>query len=67
MNINNDIRKTINDNLKKNCDFEFIIRLEELTLSDIEYIDDIFYFENVKSKLTYQIIDNIYIKIAYSL
>lgn len=66
MNINNEIIKAINNSLSKNLEFEFIAKLEDLTLSDI---DDIEKISNVNNKynLTYQIIDNIYIKIYYSL
>ncbi|EHJ01432.1 hypothetical protein CDLVIII_4941 [Clostridium sp. DL-VIII] len=66
MNTNNEIIKAINNSLLKNLEFEFIAKLEDLTLSDI---DDIEKMSNVNNKynLTYQIIDNIYIKIYYSL
>lgn len=62
MNIPNDITKTIKDNLNNNYDFEFIARLEELTLSDIDYIEKII---NIKSRIKYNIVDNTYIKIEY--
>jgi len=51
----------------ENTDFEFIAGLKDLTLSDIDCIEELFTIKNVKSKLTYQIVDNPYIKIAYSL
>ncbi|OOM73745.1 hypothetical protein [Clostridium sp. BL-8] len=63
MNINNEIIKAIKNSLSKNLEFEFIAKLEDLTLSDIEKISNV----NNKYNLTYQIIDNIYIKIYYSL
>ena len=67
MNENNVITKFINDNLMKNSEFEFIAGLEELNLSDIDFIEELFNIKNLKSKLNYQIVDNIYIRIAYSL
>jgi hypothetical protein len=66
MSINNEITKAINDNLQKNSNFEVIAGLEELTLSDIECIEKLSTTKNVQFKLSYQIIDNTYIKIDYS-
>ena len=63
MKANNEI---IKDNLRKNSEFEFIARLEELTLSDIDYIEELSIRENIRSKLNYQIVDNTYIKIDCS-
>ena len=63
MNVNNEIIKVIKNNLSKNSEFEFIVGLENLTLSDIDFIEKIF---TIKSKLNYQIVDNIYIKISFS-
>ncbi|WP_297422069.1 hypothetical protein [Clostridium sp.] len=65
--INNNIIKVINDNLSKNSEFEFIARLGDLTLLDMYYIEKQSTIKNIKSKLTYQIIDNSYIKIQYFL
>jgi hypothetical protein len=62
MDIDNDIAQVINENLNKNSDFEFIAGLENLTLSDIDYIERMF---TIEAKLNYQIIDNIYIRIEY--
>lgn len=67
MNINNAISKAINDKLIENSGFEFVAGLKDLTVSDIDCIEEIFTSKNIKAKLTYQIVDNIYIKIAYSL
>ena len=67
MNANNLIVEAINDNLKKNSNFEFIVELKDLTLSDIDSIEAIVTINNINSKLDYQIVDNIYIKIDYSL
>jgi len=67
MNANNLIVEAINDNLKKNSNFEFIVGLKDLTLSDIDSIEAIVTINNINSKLDYQIVDNIYIKIDYSL
>ncbi|EKQ58225.1 MULTISPECIES: hypothetical protein [unclassified Clostridium] len=67
MNVNNNIIKFINENLSKNSEFEFIARLGELTLLDMYYIEKQSTIKNIKSKLTYQIIDNSYIKIQYFL
>jgi hypothetical protein len=64
--INDEIIKVVNDNLRKKSEFEFIAELEDLTLSDIDYIDKISTATN-KFNLTYEIVDNIYIKIDYSL
>jgi len=61
MNVNNVI---INDNLNGNVNFEVIARLKDFTLSDIDRIEEIV---AIKSKLAYQIVDNIYIKIQYSI
>lgn len=61
--LNNDIITVIKNNLNKNSEFEFIVGLENLTLSDIDFIEKIF---TIKSKLNYQIVDNIYIKISFS-
>ena len=41
MNINKGIEKVINDNLAGNTNFEFIATLNDLTLSDINHIEDI--------------------------
>lgn len=64
MNINKGIEKVINDNLTGNTNFEFIATLNDLTLSDINHIEDIV---PIKSQLAYNIVDNIYIKIQYSI
>jgi len=61
--LNNDIITVIKNNLNKNSEFEFIVGLENLTLSDIDFIEKMF---TIKSKLNYQIVDNIYIKISFS-
>ena len=61
--LNNDIITVIKNNLNKNSEFEFIVGLEDLTLSDIGFIEKMF---AIKSKLNYQIVDNIYIKISFS-
>ena len=66
MNANNGITKFINDNLMRNSEFEFIAGLEDLNISDIDCIEELFTIKNIKSKLNYQIVDNIYIKIDYS-
>lgn len=63
MNANDDIIKTIRDNLNKNINFQFIFQLNDLTLSDIECIEATL---SAKSKLNYKIVDKIYIKISYS-
>ena len=63
MNVNNEIITIIKNNLNKNSEFEFIVGLENLTLSDIDFIEKMF---TIKSKLNYQIVDNIYIKISFS-
>ena len=63
MNVNNEIITIIKNNLNKNSEFEFIVGLENLTLSDIGFIEKMF---TIKSKLNYQIVDNIYIKISFS-
>ncbi len=63
MGMNNEIIKVINDTLLKNSEFEFVAGLEDLTLSDIDCINEL---STVKSKFSYQIIDNTYIKINYS-
>lgn len=63
MGMNNEIIKVINDTLLKNSEFEFVAGLEDLTLSDIDSINEL---STVKSKFSYQIIDNTYIKINYS-
>lgn len=63
MSVNNEIITEIKDNLNKNNEFEFIVELEKLTLSDIDSIEKVF---AIKSKLNYQIVDNIYIKISFS-
>lgn len=61
MDINNDIIKTIEENINNNYDFEFIAKLNDVTLFDIAYIEKIVH---VKSKLTYNVIDNRYIRIG---
>ena len=66
MNIKNDIIKVIDNNFEKSFNFEFIAGLEDLTLSDIDCIEELSTTKNIKSKFNYQIIDNIYIKIDYS-
>lgn len=66
MDINNDIMKIINDNLMRNSEFEFIVRLEDVTISDIDFINELSAIKNIKSKFSYQIIDNTYIRIHYS-
>ncbi len=66
MDISNDIIKVINDNLMKNSEFEFIVKLEDVTISDIDCINELSTIKNIKSKFSYQIIDNTYIKIRYS-
>jgi len=63
MNINDGIRKVMNDKLTKSSEFEFTGRLEDVTLSDIDYIDKL---SNIKNKFNYQIVDNTYIKINCS-
>ena len=63
MSVNNEIITEIKNNLNKNSEFEFIVELEKLTLSDIDFIEKMF---AIKSKLNYQIVDNIYIKISFS-
>ena len=62
MNVNNEIITIIKNNLNKNSEFEFIVGLENLTLSDIDFIEKML---TIKSKLNYQIVDNIYIKISF--
>jgi len=61
--LNNDIITVIKNNLNKNSEFDFIVGLENLTLSDIDFIEKMV---TIKSKLNYQIVDNIYIKISFS-
>lgn len=63
MGMNNEIIKVINDTLLKKSEFEFVVGLEDLTLSDIDRINEL---STVKSKFSYQIVDNTYIKINYS-
>jgi len=65
MNTNDVIIKAIDYNLRANSDFEFIAKLEELKLSDIECIEEMFTVKNIKPQLDYQIVDNIYVKISY--
>ena len=60
MNINHDMIKGIRENFDKDPNFEFIAKLKDLTLLDIDCIEKMF---TSKSKLTYQIVDNMYIKI----
>lgn len=67
MDMDNNIIKVINDNLMKNSEFEFIAGLEDVTISDIDCIEEFSAIKNIKSKFNYQIIDNTYIKIRYSL
>jgi hypothetical protein len=61
MDINNDIIKAIQENINKDSDFEFIAKLNDVTLCDIDYIE-----KNIhaRSRLTYSIIDNRYIRIG---
>lgn len=66
MNIKNDIIKVINDNLAKNSEFEFVVGVKGLTLLDIYCIENLSTTKNIQSKLSCNIIDNNYIKIAYS-
>lgn len=66
MNIKNDIIKVINDNLAKNSEFEFVVGVKDLTLLDIYCIENLSATKNIQSKLSCKIIDNTYIKIAYS-
>lgn len=61
MDINHDIIKAIEENINKNSDFEFIAKLNDVTLSDLAYIEKMV---RVRSKLTYTIIDNRYIRIG---
>ncbi len=67
MNINSELKRVIDDKLKKNSEVEFIAGLKDITLSDIDYIEKLSAVKNLKSKLNYQIIDNTYIKIDCSL
>lgn len=67
MNTSNNIVKLIMDKFKKNSEFEFIAGLEDLTIADIDYIEELSITNNDSNKLTYQIVDNTYIKIDYSL
>ncbi|MDG5852333.1 hypothetical protein [Clostridium beijerinckii] len=67
MNINNELKKVINDKLKINSEVEFIAGLKDITLSDIDYIEKLSAVKNLKSKSNYQIVDNTYIKIDCSL
>jgi hypothetical protein len=61
MDINNDIIKAIEENINKNSDFEFIAKLNDVTLFDLAYIEKMV---KVRSKLTYTIIDKRYIRIG---
>jgi hypothetical protein len=66
MSINNKIIKVINDNLAKNSEFEFVAELGDLTLADMYYIEKISIINNIKAEFNYQIINNTYIRIHYS-
>lgn len=61
MDIDNDIIKAIEENINKNSDFELVAKLNDVTLFDIAYIERIV---QVRSKLTYTVIDNRYIRIG---
>lgn len=65
MNQNDPIIEVVNKKLIRNSNFEFIDELKDLTLSDIDYIEKFSNIKNIKSKFTYQIVDNIYIKITF--
>ena len=67
MNLNDKIVKVINDKLIKNSEFELIAGLEDLSIADIDCIEELSTINNINSKFNYQIIDNTYIKINYSL
>lgn len=60
MDVNNDIIKVIKENINNNSNFEFIAKLNDVTLFDLACIEKIVH---VSSKLTYSIIDNMYIRI----
>lgn len=62
----NEVIKVMEDKLIKSSEFEFIGMLEDVTLSDIDYINELSANKNIKSKFNYQIVDNTYIKINYS-
>lgn len=49
MKINKFITKAINNNLQKNSNFEVIAGLEDLTLSDIDCIEEMLINKNIKS------------------
>lgn len=59
----NMINETVRDCINKKSDFEFDIELSLLTLENFESIDSIFRENDLSSKMTYEIIDNTYIKI----
>jgi hypothetical protein len=61
----NGVMKSIRDSLRKNSEFEFIATLEDLTIEDLDYIKELFTANNNGDKITYQIVDNAYIKIDY--
>ena len=58
------INEAIKDYINKKTNFEFDIELSALTLENFENIDSIFRKNNLLSKMTYEIIDNTYIKIG---
>lgn len=60
-----DVDKHIDKCLKKNCGFEFDFLISILTLEKLEDINELIKRKGLVSKLTYNIIDNIYIKIRY--
>lgn len=66
MNLDNEVIKVIKDNLAKKSEFEFVTELGDLTLADMYYIEKISTISSVKAKFNYQIINNTYIKIHYS-